>query len=300
MDFKPRSFYRDVRSSPGVKFQALCALYYTYVGLWVTYSTRLPHGRHVFDEEWDLLIVLDTCRVDALREVADEYDFIEDVDSIWSLGSASVEWLSHTFDAAYADTIEETAYVTSKIDTDTIFHEQNYPPDIFEPPVQWPAWDVVDLDQFGHIEEVWRDNVHEEFMVTAPESTTDAAIEVDQQERYDRRIVHYQQPHTPYIATPSGIGIADSGQLSSIETDPLPALQNGEISHETVWGWYLDNLRLVLNSVDRLLSTLDFDRAVITADHGEGFGDYGVYGHPIGCPTPEVKRVPWSVITPKE
>jgi hypothetical protein len=31
----------------------------------------------VYDLEWDTLIILDTCRVDALRTVADEYDFLE-------------------------------------------------------------------------------------------------------------------------------------------------------------------------------------------------------------------------------
>jgi len=43
-------------------------------------------GTNVFDREWDVLIVLDTARVDALRVVADEYDFIGQVDSIWSVG----------------------------------------------------------------------------------------------------------------------------------------------------------------------------------------------------------------------
>lgn len=43
-------------------------------------------GTNVFDREWDALIVLDTARVDALRIVADEYNFIKNVESIWSVG----------------------------------------------------------------------------------------------------------------------------------------------------------------------------------------------------------------------
>jgi hypothetical protein len=43
-------------------------------------------GTNVYEKDWDVLIVLDTAHVDALQIVMDEYDFIEDVNSIWSVG----------------------------------------------------------------------------------------------------------------------------------------------------------------------------------------------------------------------
>jgi hypothetical protein len=46
-----------------------------------------------------------------------------------------------------------------------------------------------------------------------------------------------------------------------------------------------------------LLENVDAERVVITADHGEGFGEYGVYEHPVGCPAPTIKRVPWATTT---
>jgi len=36
---------------------------------------------------------------------------------------------------------------------------------------------------------------------------------------------------------------------------------------------------------------------VITADHGEAFGEMGVWGHPYGFPFAPVKTVPWAETT---
>jgi hypothetical protein len=41
------------------------------------------------------------------------------------------------------------------------------------------------------------------------------------------------------------------------------------------------------------LKNLDAENVVITADHGEGFGEYGFYRHVIGCPLPCIRQVPW-------
>lgn len=50
-------------------------------------STRDRLGTNVFTRDWDLLVILDACRVDAMREVAGEYEFIQKVDSIRSVGA---------------------------------------------------------------------------------------------------------------------------------------------------------------------------------------------------------------------
>ena len=83
-------------------------LYYVYVGALLSATKRYRWGTNVFDREWDLLVVLDACRVDALRAVADEYDFLDGVDSMPSVGSTSFEWLNHTFDRAHEEEIART------------------------------------------------------------------------------------------------------------------------------------------------------------------------------------------------
>lgn len=50
-----------------------------YVLLYTILTSRYPIGSNVFEENWDLLVVLDACRVDALRAVEDEYPFVGDV-----------------------------------------------------------------------------------------------------------------------------------------------------------------------------------------------------------------------------
>lgn len=69
-------------------------------------------GTHVFQKDWDLLILLDTCRVDALQEVADDYDFLTDVGQLSSVGATSPEWIANTFTRDYSDVLRETGYVT--------------------------------------------------------------------------------------------------------------------------------------------------------------------------------------------
>jgi len=311
-------FRSDLAEHEGWKRTALFAAYYTYVGAWLTLTTRACPGTHVFERDWDLLVILDTCRVDALTAVADEYDFVETVDSVWSVGSRSDEWLSQTFDRAYGDTIAETAYVTANPYTHAVFHEEDYAPSGTQPPVSWPDWDVVDVDDFALLDEVWRDGTDEELGVCTPETMTDRAIRTGREQDPDRLVVHYMQPHRPYIADnvgggghgertderggsderTNGRGGSDSdGDAPDPDVNPFAALKAGTADREDIWERYLDNLRLALDSVERLLENVDADNVVITADHGEAFGKYGLYEHPPGCPAPWVRRVPWVETT---
>ena len=304
MPFQPDAFLDDLRDFDGWKSKAFFALYYTYVGFWLTLSSRVRLGTHVFDEEWDLLVVLDTCRVDALEAVADEYEFIDEVETVWSLGSTSDEWMAQTFGRDHADQIARTAYVSANPYTDNVLHRGVYPPSYRQPPAMWPAWDVVSADDFALLDEVWRYGTDDDLKVTTPRVATDRAIRAGRSDDYDRLLVHYMQPHIPYLggATETqpirGERLrTDGATLTSLDMRPFDALRRGTAERADVWANYLDNLRLVLDSVGLLLENVDADRVVITADHGEGFGEYGVYEHPVGCPFPTVKRVPWAVTT---
>ena len=53
----------------------------------------------------------------------------------------------------------------------------------------------------------------------------------------------------------------------------------------------------MLDDVEQLLDNIDADRVVISANHGEAFGEYGVYGRPIGALHPYVRNVPWAITT---
>jgi hypothetical protein len=269
------------------------AAYYLYVGLWLTLSTRIRFGTPIYERDWDLLVVLDACRTDALAAVADEYDFLEDRDAIYSMGSTSSEWVAHSFDSAYAAEIDRTAYVTANPHSEEVLRRQITPPQYVATPFTWPDWDPVDPDAFAVLEEVWVDGRDDRLNVVPPATVTDRAIAIGRESAADRMVVHYMQPHAPYIAET----VDGTGALPADRAAPFDALRRGDTDRATVWEQYLDNLRLVLDEVADLLENVDADRVVVTADHGEAFGEWGFYEHPVGCPHPAVRRVPWVETT---
>jgi len=73
-------------------------------------------------------------------------------------------------------------------------------------------------------------------------------------------------------------------------------LEAGELGHDEVWAAYRENLKIVLEDIDILTDALDNERVLITADHGNALGEYGMYGHPGGLFLPATRRVPWTFV----
>lgn len=283
----------DVRNvmADSPKQGLLLGAYYTYVGANLTVTSRWADGTSIYDREWDALIVLDACRVDALRAIADEFDFVEDVNSIRSVGSTSGEWMVQTFDRRNEAAIEQTAMVTANVHSGVVLWDRLFPPQYVAAPVTWPAWNPVDPESFALLDEVWDDQWDAVAGTVAPRSVTDRAIAAGRAGGFDRLIVHYLQPHAPYIE------VDEAGEVSTVYREPLKSLQRGELSAETAWEAYLDTLRVVLEEIGLLLDNLDAERVILTADHGEAFGELGFYEHPVCCPHPVVRRVPWVETT---
>jgi hypothetical protein len=90
-----------------------------YVGawdaVWNTVTSRYPVGTNVFERDWDLLILLDTCRVDELRTIGTDTPQFGEVNEITSVGSNSAEWILNTFNSQYAEEIRDTAYISGNI-----------------------------------------------------------------------------------------------------------------------------------------------------------------------------------------
>jgi hypothetical protein len=263
------------------------AVFTAYLGFWYTLTSRWPLGTHVYDEDWDLLVILDACRVDVLESVADEYEFIETVDSRWSVGSHSHEWLTQTFSEDYADEIANTAYVSGNGHTHETFVEREYPPDETVP-FCWPNWRTVGTEDFGQLDMLW-ETAHQDELGVPPRAITDRTVEVARESDYDRLIAHYMQPHIPYIAG----ALAEDRSPTDIEAKGWKLLESGDADHDEVWQLYEDNLRLVLDEVKLLLENVDAENVVVTADHGNAFGEYTIHGHPEGMLLPCVKTVPW-------
>lgn len=239
-----------------------------WMGLLRRTSPLFEQGTNVYYKEWDVLLILDACRVDAMEEVADEYSFLDTPDTMRSAASTSIEWMEKTFTDEYRDEIENTIYVTANQHSDSVS--------------ELPFLDFENVYDYG-----WDDEVG-----TVPaDVVTDVSIEAGREYRgeYDRMIVHYMQPHFPSIPKPIGHG----NKFDNVWKE----LMIGRGDKDEVWESYIANLRYVLDHVDVLLENIDAETVAISADHGNGIGEWGVYEHPVGVPTASVKTVPWYVTT---
>ncbi|MEF8777758.1 MAG: hypothetical protein V5A36_02485, partial [Natronomonas sp.] len=142
--------------------------YDLYTGLWWL-TWPLPWGTNVYERDWDVLIVLDACRVDLLRSVADEYAFLGEIERVNSIGSMSKEWMAKTFSDEYVAETANTAYVTANV-----FSEQ-----------------MLSADQFQELDEVWRYGWDETADTVPPRPVTDRAIRAAREVGSERLIVHY-------------------------------------------------------------------------------------------------------------
>ena len=229
-------------------------------------------SRSVYEREWDVLLLLDCARVDMMEAVRDEYEYVTEVSEHVSPGTTSPEWMEHTFTDEYADEIARTLHVTANPH----------------------SADRLDGDDFLHLEEVWRDGWNEEHGTILPRTITDRAIALHRELRPDRTIVHYMQPHGPFIPFPD----LDVKDVSGPERGGdggknVPELVESGYTREELWKFHVENLRCVLDDLEVLLSNIDADRVVISADHGQALGEGGEWGHHWGSTLDCLRTVPW-------
>lgn len=226
----------------------------------------------IYSEDWDLLIVLDACRYDVMDAVADEYSFIQSVGSRYSPASSSLPWLRYQFHPKHIQRIKETAYITGNVFSD----------------------EVLDESDFYKLDEVWKYCWNEDIGVVPPRAITDQAINTARNSNMNQMIVHYMQPHFPSLDNPELGGQIDRRDNKWIN-DVWSKLEAGEINKEVVWNAYKSNLESVLSEVELLLNNSEFSKAVITSDHGNAFGERGIYGHPGNRVHSCLRKVPWIV-----
>ncbi|MFC7071355.1 hypothetical protein [Halobaculum lipolyticum] len=253
-------------------------------------------GRHVGGPiweygDWDVLVVLDACRTDLMREVIREYDALPDVvETRWSNASCSIDWILRNWTAGH-DAVPRAGYVTANPFAD---HD-------------WPDCRSADLSDHpvGYLAKLYETHwmeLRDGIATVPPEAVTNhtvAAWRAREDLDVDRLVAHYMQPHEPYITRPEW-GDGDHRLLENL-VDPekeagasvWPRLQDGEVDRAEFWAAYKDNLRWVLDDVtERLLPNVE-GRVALTADHGNAMGEWGEWHHPPGAIGPAVRRVPY-------
>jgi len=246
----------------------------------VTHSLRSTTDPDpVLDADWDALVLLDACRADLFASVAADadYDFLPaNPGSRTSPASASVEWMETVFGGAGDDDLADLAYVTGN---------------------PYSA-SKIDHDRFHSVEEVWRYAWDDDLGTIPPRPVTDAAIRTGRETTADRMVVHYMQPHFPSVVDreqrSGGVSLDAFGDDEMSVWDDL---RFGHRSEDDAWRAYRANLERVLGDLDVLFDNLDAERVVVTADHGNAFGERHVYGHPGGVDLPVLREVPWCETT---
>ncbi|MDB2245707.1 hypothetical protein PM076_13700 [Halorubrum ezzemoulense] len=228
-----------------------------------------PDGIDIFEEDWDNLILLDACRYD---EFSRHHNLTGRLEKRISRGATSSEFVRGNFtdrelhDTVYVSANAYYAYLEDEINTSVHAY-------------------------IGLHDEKYRVVKNQ---TTPPETVTDHAIRTHKEYPNKRLLVHYLQPHQPYLGTYGmerfnhGRGLIDTVKKSNPTRDEL-------------FKAYRENLELVLEEVESLLEQLT-GKTVISADHGEMLGERMTpipvreYGHNAGIYNKELLEVPWFIV----
>lgn len=244
------------------------------------FQRKYGAGVNVFDRDWDNLIILDACRYDFFAEVN---TIPGELEVVTSAGAHSWEFMESNF---VGKELHDTVYVTANPHTEKLSDETFY---IIE----------TVLDK-------WRKDPGTVY----PDDVVDEAIQAFEQYPDKRSVVHFMQPHKPWLG-PTAEEIRDRVDLRGWDkyhvqdksTDRSgislwQAAKEGYVTRDELVDGYKESLEIVLDEVSDLLETLD-GKSVVTSDHGEMLGEQIApltrrrYGHPHDIYTRQLCRVPW-------
>jgi hypothetical protein len=272
------------------------------------------------ESEWDYCLVLDACRYDVFSEVYDEY-LDGELEKRRSNGSSTPEWAYRTFTDEH-----DIAYFSGNPFINDLGIPLNE--------LKWGAscdYEWAASQHISDVFDVWKSGWDDDLGTVPPEGITEAfRANRAAVERAERTVLHYMQPHAPYLARGKGQKLKriqkgirkqdeaadddDGGFLSVgdtvrpkvetllegselaqkaglwLELDPTELVRNG--TRDAALELYEENLRIVIESIADLVAELD-GRVVVTADHGEAFGEDGVWEHHIETHIPPLVEVPW-------
>lgn len=257
---------------------------------WQQWNTKraLPAQRDRLDDlrERDeyTLLVFDAGRHDYLAPLLrDRYR--GDVDATYSAARDTFEWISKVWEGDF----EDVTYVSGMVPVSD----------------EIPDFDAEDFkryydginpgDSIGEIVKLWETHWDDSVSTVPPETVTDVAL--DYADR-DKLVVHYNQPHSPYIGTPELLGHTNNTSARPARGDPndepiWQRVRAGEISDDYLRMAYWGNAARAIEAAKPLIR--ERQTVVATSDHGEALGEWGMYTHDR-APHPKRRVVPWQRI----
>ena len=223
-----------------------------------------PDGIDVFAEDWDNLLILDACRYD---EFVRRSNLPGKTEHRISRGSTSPEFVRGNFGGKR---LHDVVYVSAN------------------------NWYAKIRDAIGAeihaLYSVDRDTM--EGLTSRPETVAATARDAAAEYPDKRLIVHFMQPHQPYLGP--------AGERFEFSVGLMDTIQRTNATHADVMQAYRENLDIVLGEVEPLLGDLQ-GKTVVSADHGELLGDrerpipIRTYRHPEGIYVDGLVKVPWHI-----
>lgn len=241
------------------------------------HSLSPKQGVFVMDEDWDNLIILDGARYDIFDEVS---NFENDLAKRTSLGSTSSEFINENFvDHSYHDTV----YITAN-----------------------PYYELVENDVFHNVIPLlnkWDNKVQ----TVLPSDVVSAANEAHSKYPNKRLIIHFMQPHIPFIGE-KGQSIRADGWTTGINNEEGISVWNllmyghdCNFTQENVISAYFENHEIAIKHANDLSKDL-VGKTVLTSDHGNLIGERmspipaRAYGHMTGLREPGLVNIPWQTL----
>lgn len=242
------------------------------------------NGVSVMERDWDVLVLLDGCRLDLFRR----RNWLDgELRAVSSLGSHSTEFIERNF---AGERYHDAVYVSANPHAESLKGEG-----VFH--------DVIDVFDWG-----W----DEDLGTVPPETMAEATLDAAEEYPHKRIISHFMQPHTPFIGetgrqiTHAGLTGEGAGKSKSTDSGDLSLWMRlryrlADESPETIWRAYEENLELALDHVAALADGVA-GKVVVSSDHGNLFGErlrpvpVKMWGHPPGLDHPALVRVPWLVM----
>jgi hypothetical protein len=265
------------------------------------------------DERWDIALILDACRYDAFKEVYMEYLSSGRLEK--RIGASDTfDWLHSVFNG---NGTKDIVYISAH-------------PGINGRGITWGDFNAKGT--FYKVYDAWLDAWDWDLGSSPPDKVAKIAEKAVADNPKRRIVVHFMQPHFPYRNAPcpstyfdlrctkrnaelgmvlerllrSLIAALDIGlprfRMAYWKLKKLLQLNFLEDLNEIYWReyslkdlkrFYKDNLEWVLESAGALVEKFSDERIVITADHGEAFGEAGDFFHLYRTRNPVVRLVPF-------
>lgn len=237
-------------------------------------------------ESW-LLILLDACRYPEFSEMAPAV-FDGDLKKMTTEGHDTFEYIRACWPESYPNVtyLSGAPAVNSgslEIDDEELAEMYN---------------GYVPNNHIGDIVDVWQSGWDESLGVIPPWNITPVIRDYFDE---DQLVVHYLQPHAPYVGVEQELGHHNDESANPGEGEPIDAplwrrIKRGDITRSRLVELYRSNLEAVLYEAAKVVEEAPHDNIVIMGDHGEALGEYWTYAHPRKD-HPYILTAPWMKVT---